>query len=125
MSEAWENVDSNVIVGPEIDMSKGIVPEEVRRMGIAFTGSLVICKINQEHPRYKENAAVLTAAPELLEALEEADVALTLFAEISGVWDKCSAVELCGNTACKEIGCLCLKRDANRAAIAKAKGAAE
>ena len=57
---------------------------------------------------------------ELVKALEETDVALTYLAEISGVWDKCSAVELCGNAACQEIGCLCLKRDTNRAVLAKA-----
>lgn len=71
MTETWENIDNDVIVGPEIDMSEKFIPEEVRRIGIGMTASLMICTVNQKHPRYKENAAVLSAAPELLAKCEK------------------------------------------------------
>ncbi len=87
--------------------------EHVRPVTPIRGGTTLVFPDGREYPA--------DAVPDLLAALEEADVALSLLVEISGVWDDCGAIELCGNSACEQIGCLCLKRDANRASLAKAK----
>lgn len=72
------------------------------------------------------NARLIAAAPELLAAARDADYALTNLIEGFEFGDDdsptapCRAEILCGEKACDECGCLKRKRDAARAAIAKA-----
>jgi hypothetical protein len=66
------------------------------------------------------NARLIAAAPDLLAALKSAYYALANIAE--GFEYSCLPDDLCGEAACSEGGCIRDKRDAARAAIAKAEG---
>lgn len=79
------------------------------------------------HWRNREpNARLIAAAPELLWALIDAEYALTNISETfsydegDSVEKPCPYDELCGEWVCNECGCIRKKRDACRAAIAKA-----
>ena len=69
-----------------------------------------------------ERDRLMAINAELLAALKDAERAIVLCAQRFDVQDECDSEDLCGNTACDQIGCLCYQRDQTRAAIAKAQG---